>query len=375
MAAIGAIKMMNGPLSALSARINKSNAFHRGDRDGRAKSIISTNSARRHCVLVMLACISWLLGSARYRNANNALALTLPHSLHRDDNRICAGKTWKKLGKDEGLPEGDYGRIGLTISHSNPDRIYALIEASKNGLYRTDDGGYHWELVNSDPQWVTNRPFYFQDIAVDPQNENRLWLIYQMISASEDGGKTFKVMIPYNGIHPDHHAFWINPKDPSFIIDGNDGVDRGIDVRAQGGMAHGDIRRRLRRALGRCEGGGEAGGRGAAGQAGRHLDGCGLGLGNDRRLVVEDRRPMAVGALERRTARQGVDLDYGLLEEAGDAALETLAASYDDGVGTELLAHLREGVGQAAGAERLAGNGHADTTPMVSTLIPGAISL
>jgi hypothetical protein len=44
-----------------------------------------------------------------------------------------------------------------------------------------------------------------------------------MISASEDGGKTFKVMIPYNGIHPDHHAFWINPKDPSFIIDGNDG--------------------------------------------------------------------------------------------------------------------------------------------------------
>jgi len=136
---------------------------------------------------------------------------------------LDAGKTWKKLGKDEGLPEGDYGRIGLTISHSNPDRIYALIEATKNGLYRTDDGGYHWELVNNDPQWVTNRPFYFQDIAVDPQNENRLWLIYQMISASEDGGKTFKVMIPYNGIHPDHHAFWINPKDPSFIIDGNDG--------------------------------------------------------------------------------------------------------------------------------------------------------
>ena len=84
---------------------------------------------------------------------------------------------------------------------------------------------------------------------------------------------------------------------------------------------------------------------------------------------------MAVGALEGRTARQGVDLDHGLLEEAGDAAFETLAAAYDDGVGTELLAHLREGVGQAAGAEGLAGNGHADTTPMVSTLIPGAISL
>ncbi len=97
------------------------------------------------------------------------------------------------------------------------------MEATKNGLYKSDDGGYKWELVNSDPQWVSNRPFYFQDIACDPENENRLWLIYQMISASEDGGKNFKVVIPYNGIHPDHHAFWINPKNGSHIIDGNDG--------------------------------------------------------------------------------------------------------------------------------------------------------
>ncbi len=136
---------------------------------------------------------------------------------------VDGGKNWKKLGKKEGLPDGDYGRIGLAISRSNPNRVYALVEATKNGLYRSDDGGYTWELVNSETQWVTNRPFYFQDIAVDPQNENRVWLIYQMISASEDGGKSFKVVIPYNGIHPDHHAFWINPKDGNFIIDGNDG--------------------------------------------------------------------------------------------------------------------------------------------------------
>ncbi|MFZ9660454.1 MAG: WD40/YVTN/BNR-like repeat-containing protein [Chitinophagaceae bacterium] len=136
---------------------------------------------------------------------------------------LDGGKNWKKLGKAEGLPEGNYGRIGLAISKSNPNRVYALVEATKNGLYRSNDGGYNWELINSDPQWVTNRPFYFQDIAVDPQNENRLWLIYQMISASEDGGKSFNVVIPYNGIHPDHHAFWINPKNGSFIIDGNDG--------------------------------------------------------------------------------------------------------------------------------------------------------
>lgn len=133
------------------------------------------------------------------------------------------GKTWEKLGKEHGLPEGDYGRIGLTISRSNPNRIYALVEATKNGLYQTDDGGKHWTLVNSDPQWVTNRPFYFQEIFCDPQNENRLWLIYQQVAVSEDGGKSFSTVLPYSGIHPDHHAFWINPNNGNFVLDGNDG--------------------------------------------------------------------------------------------------------------------------------------------------------
>ncbi len=136
---------------------------------------------------------------------------------------LDGGKNWKKLGKENGLPEGDYGRIGLAIARNNPNVVYALVEATKNGLYRSDDGGYSWKLVNSDPKWVTNRPFYFQEIAVDPLNENRVWLIYQMIAKSEDGGKDFEVVIPYNGIHPDHHAFWIHPKDNKFIIDGNDG--------------------------------------------------------------------------------------------------------------------------------------------------------
>ncbi len=145
---------------------------------------------------------------------------------------IDGGKSWKKLGKEDGLPEGTFGRIGLAISRSNPKRVYALIEAAKNGLYKSDDGGYKWELVNSETQWVTNRPFYFQDIACDPQNENRVWLVYQMIAASEDAGKTFKVVIPYNGIHPDHHAFWIHPGNGKFIIDGNDG---GIGITRDGG--------------------------------------------------------------------------------------------------------------------------------------------
>lgn len=136
---------------------------------------------------------------------------------------VDAGKTWKKLGKEEGLPEGNYGRIGLTISYNEPKRIYALVEATKNGLYRTDDGGFKWELVNSSREDLPNRPFYFQDIRVDPKNENRLYNIKDNITMSEDGGRTFKTVIPYGGIHPDHHAFWINPLDPNFILDGNDG--------------------------------------------------------------------------------------------------------------------------------------------------------
>lgn len=133
------------------------------------------------------------------------------------------GKNWTKLVKANGLPDGDYGRIGITIARNDPKRVYALVEATKNGLYKSDDGGNNWELMNSDAAVVTNRAFYFQDIAVDPTNENRLYNINQIITVSEDAGKTFKTVIPYAGIHPDHHAFWIHPKDGNFIIDGNDG--------------------------------------------------------------------------------------------------------------------------------------------------------
>ncbi|MES2648732.1 MAG: hypothetical protein V4717_17785 [Bacteroidota bacterium] len=136
------------------------------------------------------------------------------------------GKNWKKMGKEEGIPDS-IGRVGITISNSDPKVIYALIESKKNGLYRSEDGGFKWKTVNESAEWVTNRPFYFQDIRVDPNNENRLYNINQMISVSEDGGRTFRILLPYSGVHPDHHAWWINPLDASFIIDGNDG---GISV-------------------------------------------------------------------------------------------------------------------------------------------------
>jgi photosystem II stability/assembly factor-like uncharacterized protein len=136
---------------------------------------------------------------------------------------VDGGKNWKKLGKDEGLPSGELGRTGLAFAPSMPARVYAMVEATKNGLYKSEDGGFKWELVTSEPAIVTNRPFYFQDIRVDTKNENRLYSIHDIVEVSEDGGKTFKTMLPYGGIHPDHHAWWVSPTDPNFILDGNDG--------------------------------------------------------------------------------------------------------------------------------------------------------
>jgi len=136
---------------------------------------------------------------------------------------LDGGKNWKKLGKDDGLPAGDLGRIGIAISRSDPSVVYAIVEATKNGLYRSNDGGFKWELVNSDPAFVTTRSFYFQDIAVDTKNENRLFSLFQQIAVSDDGGKSFRFAANDNRIHADHHAIWIHPDNPSFIIEGGDG--------------------------------------------------------------------------------------------------------------------------------------------------------
>ena len=135
------------------------------------------------------------------------------------------GDTFKELTDEEGLPKGELGRIGLAISKSNPDYVYALIESKKNGLYRSTDGGESWSLrgASASVANIGDRPFYYADIYVDPENENRLYSLYSRVSMSEDGGKSFTVILPYFGVHPDHHAWWIHPEDASFIVNGNDG--------------------------------------------------------------------------------------------------------------------------------------------------------
>ncbi len=142
------------------------------------------------------------------------------------------GENWKKLTNEEGLPEGNLGRIGLAIAPSNPKFVYALIEAKKNALYKSEDGGSTWKKINDKSsgrgsKGIGNRPFYYSDIHVDPKNENRIYSVFTYVNVSEDGGKSFKQLMPAygtsKGVHPDHHAWWIHPNDPNFIIDGNDG--------------------------------------------------------------------------------------------------------------------------------------------------------
>jgi len=142
---------------------------------------------------------------------------------------VDGGENWTVLNKEEdsGLPKGELGRIGLAIAPSNPKRVYALVESKKNALYRSDDGGYKWEKINSNGGQIGNRPFYYSEIYVDPINDNRLYTVFTYINVSDDGGRTFNQLMPaYNtseGVHPDHHAWYIHPENPNFIIDGNDG--------------------------------------------------------------------------------------------------------------------------------------------------------
>jgi photosystem II stability/assembly factor-like uncharacterized protein len=145
------------------------------------------------------------------------------------------GETWEERTDKDGLPKGNLGRIGLAIAKNKPNIVYALIEAKKNALYKSDDGGFTFKKIN-DKSDIGNRPFYYSDIFVDPQNENRVYSVFTYVNVSEDGGKNFSQLMPAygvdNGVHPDHHAWWIHPDNGNFMIDGNDG---GMNITHDGG--------------------------------------------------------------------------------------------------------------------------------------------
>jgi photosystem II stability/assembly factor-like uncharacterized protein len=136
------------------------------------------------------------------------------------------GNTWLRL--EEGLPAGPLGRIGVSVSGADPDRVWALVEADGGGLFRSDNGGTTFRRVSRDRE-LRQRPWYYTHVTADPRDRNTVYVLNVQMWRSDDGGATFK---PIRTPHGDNHALWINPDDPKNMIEGNDG---GANVSFDGG--------------------------------------------------------------------------------------------------------------------------------------------
>ena len=127
------------------------------------------------------------------------------------------GETFTEI--TTGLPE-EKGRMGLAIAASEPDYVYAYVESQTSAIYRSTDGGLTWEKRGE--KNIGSRPFYYAEIYVDPQNENRVYTLFSGVNVSEDGALTFDKRTA-ESVHLDHHAWYIDPLNPDRMLDGNDG--------------------------------------------------------------------------------------------------------------------------------------------------------
>ena len=120
--------------------------------------------------------------------------------------------------KATGCPSGVLGRIGIAVG-ADGERVYALIEADKGGLYRSDDGGENWQFINGDHNF-TQRAWYFTHIFADPKQTDTLYILNTGMSRSTDGGQTFNDI---NAPHGDRHDLWIDPTNTDRMIERDDG--------------------------------------------------------------------------------------------------------------------------------------------------------
>ena len=130
-----------------------------------------------------------------------------------------AGKSWISLMDQEGMPEGPHGIIGVAVSPVNPDRVWAIIENEAGGVYRSDDAGNEWELVNSDRS-LRQRAWYYTRIYADSEDANRVYVMNVAYHVSNDGGQSFEARYAPHG---DHHDLWIAPEDSDRLIIADDG--------------------------------------------------------------------------------------------------------------------------------------------------------
>jgi photosystem II stability/assembly factor-like uncharacterized protein len=138
------------------------------------------------------------------------------------------GSTWTRL--TSGLPTGLVGKADFAVSVAKPDRLYVLIEAKPGGgLYRSDDAGRSFIPVDTTTRGLITRPFYYTNIDADPVNADIVYVGTESFYKSVDAGKTWTTL---STPHGDNHDLWINPQNPSIMIQANDG---GANVTLDGG--------------------------------------------------------------------------------------------------------------------------------------------
>ena len=138
------------------------------------------------------------------------------------------GDTWKSL-TGSGLPEGIWGKVGVAVAPSDGRRVYALIEADKGGLFRSDDGGATWTLASAH-RALRQRAWYYTTMTVHPTNPDEVWFPQVPMLRTIDGGKTITERHGFR--HGDHHDLWMDPLNPKRMINANDG---GVEITVDGG--------------------------------------------------------------------------------------------------------------------------------------------
>jgi photosystem II stability/assembly factor-like uncharacterized protein len=140
------------------------------------------------------------------------------------------GDSWKELSRNKGMPKGTLGIIGVTVSPSNAQNVYAIVEAKEGGVYRSRDGGDSWTKTSGDAE-LRQRAWYYSRIYADPKDEDAAYVVNVRFHRSKDGGKSWSTI---NVPHGDNHDLWIAPNDPLRMIECNDG---GAIVSLDGGRS------------------------------------------------------------------------------------------------------------------------------------------
>jgi photosystem II stability/assembly factor-like uncharacterized protein len=140
------------------------------------------------------------------------------------------GDTWSEITRNQGLPKGTIGIVGITVSPAGPDRVWAIVEAEDGGVFRSDNGGKTWTKTNEQRN-LRQRAWYYSRIYADSKNADTVYVLNTGFYKSNDAGKTFtSISVP----HGDNHDLWIAPDDPNRMINSNDG---GANVSFNGGKS------------------------------------------------------------------------------------------------------------------------------------------